>query len=221
MTLSAAGGILTVAGGVLAGTAPDTPPVTAGFVDVKSDLGFEATSNVPALVGIEATDALVAFAATHSGALEPTPPAGWTKIGDSTAGTLRCTVWTAPGSASTATTWAWGSSFWRTVVIGAWRGVVAPAAAGVNVGAVAGTTIDAPSRTLASPGGILACFGYSSLGTARTFPAGLTERLELTGTAGSVLADEPRPAAGATGIRTFTTDSSSAILAASVALEPA
>lgn len=190
------------------------------FIDVKHDTGFEATSNVPALVGVQSTDTLIAVAANHSG-IAPTPPAGWTKVWDPESNPVRPVIFTAPGSANAATTWTWASSQWRSVIISAWRDITPPTTAAFATDTQTITQLNAPSVTTANPNATLVVFGYASVGTTRTLPASMTPILTINTTGGSALARETIPTAGATGTRLFTTDQAAAVGVASFVLEPA
>lgn len=192
------------------------------FVDAKFHAAYEASSAVAALVGVQSTDVLIAFASSSNGTRKVTPPSGWTQIASTTTEQAGQQVFTAPGSANVATTWTWPTQQWSRVVIAAYRGVSAPSAASVaSSNSTTVVSLDAPSRTTAAANATLVVFGGSSTGSTLGFTPAMTSRASATGGAGFLLADQTIATAGATGVRTFSSGSTAILTAASVALEVA
>lgn len=207
------------------------PPTNPFFVEGQSGRGFSATSSVPPLIGVQAGDVLLAFAAGNDQTATLTPPTGltWTTIADTSTGTnsgvrIRLLAAVANGPLPEGT-WRWNGTHNHNVTIGAWRNVKAPTTGARTLSGYNVTTVNAPTRTAVAAGALLICLGFhtSSADTSRAWSASMTTRHDAgVGSAGSLVADELLTAAGATGTRTYAIAPGGGVILAgfSTVLEP-
>jgi hypothetical protein len=199
-------------------------PVGPQFVAATGHINFATTNAVPAIAAVQSGDILVAFAYGNSQVASVTPPDGtWTLLGSHPVTEPRGWIYTKTATGSLAAgTWTWSGSHNHTVVIGAWRGGLTPTVFATTSPATSVSTINAPTVTTTAANSLLVCFGFhTSAGTTAALAGGMTERRNAgAAVAGSVLADELRATAGATGTRAYTISPGPATLLASSVVIP-
>lgn len=211
----------------------NAPPAGGGTIStVGSSSAGNATATtltVPAPPGVADGHVLVA-AVTVRGSPAITAPAGWTLIRSDQSGfTVKQSLYYKVAGASEpgSYTWTFASSQGAAGGIVAFSGVDTSSPVDASSGATgSGTAITAPSlTTTAADARLVGFFGMSNLATA-TPPTGMTERLDVSSTAGTYrasleAADEPLGAAGSTGSRTATSTATQTNVGQLVALRPA
>jgi hypothetical protein len=183
-------------------------------------------TTVAAPAGIVAGDVLVASMELDGSTVTVTPPAGWTRVLDTTAaaGTpsvFHAQVWYRVATASEPTSYAWNvtGSSWTDIGVADYVNVdpttPVDAAAGVDAGNTA--TPATPSVATAQPDDLVAAMFVNFDGGSWSAGSGMTARNDFDGNFGE---DAVQSAAGATGARAATDDISGPMSALIVALKP-
>ncbi|HYW24387.1 MAG TPA: Ig-like domain-containing protein, partial [Terriglobales bacterium] len=183
-------------------------------------------TTVAAPAGVAAGDVLVASMELDGSTVTVTPPAGWTRALNTTAASgtpsvFHAQVWYRVATASEPTSYTWNvsGSSWTDIGVVDYVNVdpTSPldAAAGIDAGNTA--TPATPSVTTTRPGDLVAAMFVNFDGGSWAAGSGMTARTNFDGNFGE---DALQAAAGATGARTATDNTSGPMSAQVIALKP-